>query len=321
MTTEKVFTRIYNLPDGLLKQTADGVVSNIERDIVDFLARGITQIRIDAFKDNIILFDELPYDDISLGNVVIATQDKDAKGEKLKKAIRSIRTVAENAFGTIDGRYRIYNFERLNNQPDDKVHRLARTVMDVAAKQLVGCPEIVAEGLTQAMITHVIDCDVAFDAAIDNQLAVMRQRDLDAQARIKMGNIVFKEMRKLCNVGKDLYYDGDPARYNDYLIYNTADGTPPPAGEFGAMKGLIKDSVTLGTPQNGLIFLDENETPIEVDEDGTFESDMVPKDCKHGIATADGHEDKHFNFTIIPDQEISVEIFMDPVDVEPPPVT
>jgi len=321
MTTEKILTRTYNLTDSLLKQTADGIVINIERDMDDFTDRGITQDRIDAFKDSIILFDGLPYDDISLGNVIIATQDKDTKGEKLKKAIRSIRTVAENAFGTMDGNYRIYHFDRLNNQPDDIVHRLARSVVEIASQQLISNPEIVTEGLTQTMITNVTLCDVAFDAAIDNQTKVMRKRDTDAQARIKAGNVVFKEMRKLCNVGKDLYYDDDPARYNDYLIYNTADGTPPPTGEFGTLRGILKDSVSLDELNNGMLFLDNVETPIEVDEDGTFESDMVPIGCTHGIATSDGHEDTHFTFTIIPDGEINETIFMQPVGEEPPPVT
>ncbi|MEI6133152.1 MAG: hypothetical protein WCQ41_10075 [Bacillota bacterium] len=318
MTTEKILTRAYNLTDSLLKQTADGIVINIERDIDDFTDRGITQDRIDAFNDSIILFDGLPYDDISLGNVVIATQDKEAKGEKLKKAIRSIRMVAENAFGTFDGNYRIYHFDRLNNQPDDVVHRLARSVVEIASQQLISNPEIVAEGLTQTMITNITLCDVAFDAAIDNQTKVIRKRDTDAQARIKAGNVVFKEMRKLCNVGKDLYYDDDPARYNDYLIYNTADGTPPPTGEFGAMKGVVKDSMTLDEVDNGLFFLDGVETPIEIDTDGTFESDMVPVGCTHGIITSYGKEDKHIYFTIIPDEEITVHIFMDAVSVEPP---
>lgn len=321
MTTEKILTRTYNLTDSLLKQTADGIVINIDRDMDDFTDRGITQERIDAFIDNITVFDGLPYDDISLGNVIIATQDKEAKGEKLKKAIRSIRMVAENAYGTADGNYRVYHFDRLNNQPDDVVHRLARSVAEVASQQLVANPEIVAEGLTQTMITNVLTCDVAFDAAIDNQTKVMRKRDTDAQARIKSGNIVFKEMRKLCNVGKDLYYDDDPARYNDYIIYNTSDGTPPPAGEFGAMKGVVKDSQTLDEVNNGLFFLDGVETPIEIDTDGTFESDMVPVGCTHGIMTSDGKEDKHVYFTIIPDGEITLTVFMDPIEFEPPPGT
>lgn len=321
MTTEKILTRSYNLTDSLLKQTADGIVINIERDMDDFTDRGITQDRIDAFKDSITLFDGLPYDDISLGNVIIATQDKEAKCDKLKKAIRSIRMVAENAYGTFDGRYRIYEFERLNNTPDDVVHRLARSVADTAAIQLLANPEIVAEGLTQAMITKVLECDVAFDAAIDNQTKVMRKRDTDAQNRIKAGNIVFKEMRKLCNVGKDLYYDDDPARYNDYIIYNTSDGTPPPTGEFGTVRGVVKDSQTLEEVDNGLAFFQNMENPVEIDTDGTFECDNVPKDCTYVIVTSDGKEDKRVDFIVVPDGELNLTVYVDAVAEEPPPGT
>ena len=242
---EKIITRNYNFSDGLLKQIADEIALFLVRDKTPFLTRGINDERVNAFKVMITTFDEAPYDEELLGDVTEATKIKDTAGENLRIAIRTVRTVVENAFGVKDGKYRVYKFERLNNTPDEILHRLARTVVTVARKQIVKYPALAEEGLTDAMIDNVETIDIDFDKYIDDQAAAIGERDIKKEERIILGNAVYKEMMKLCNVGKDLFASTDPARYHDYVIYNTPNAQPPEPGTTGSMRGVASNSQTL----------------------------------------------------------------------------
>jgi hypothetical protein len=39
-----------------------------------------------------------------------------------------------------------------------------------------------------------------------------------------VGNVLYAELVKLCNTGKDIFYSLNEAKYNDYVIYNTPTG-------------------------------------------------------------------------------------------------
>lgn len=313
MSKESVITRDYKFSDGLLKQKADGIVANIERDVAQFTARGITSVRVNAFKGSIVAFDSVSYDDIMLGKIALATEGKDAIAEQLRVAIRTIRTITENAFGTKSSRYSIYRFERLNNTPDEILYRFARSVVEIATNELVVFPELATEGLTQDMIDTVKDLTDAFDIAIDNILRAQRNRDESAHDRIVLGNTVYREMAKLCNVGKDIFASTNEAKYNDYVIYNTPTGEAPEAGTTGSIRGTATNATTLVPINEVEIYFDDiEEEPIFTDEDGEFMRDIVPVTCKSFIATHPEFQDYNGTFTILPDQEIVFDFSMEP---------
>ena len=80
--------------------------------------------------------------------------------------------------------------------------------------------DLASEGLTQEKIDNINNLDAIFEDAIDNQLSAVGARDISAQDRILKGNLIYKETLRLCNIGKDLFFKTDPARYNDYIIYD-----------------------------------------------------------------------------------------------------
>ncbi len=312
MTIEKKITRDYKFTDALLKQTADKILLNLNRDSALLLPRGITVARITAYSSLISEFDDAPTDEELLGEVIEATQTKDETGEKLRVGIRTVRTFVDNTFGTGSGHYRIYKFERLNKTPEETLHRLARTVVRVATKQLVDHPSLGNEGLTQAMVDNVDTVDLDFDKAIDKQHAAMEERDIKSEELIIKGNKLYKETMKMCNIGKDLFASTDPARYNDYIIYNTVNAKAPEPGTSGRMRGIATDSVT-GAPIDGvLIFYPEVEEPIETDEDGEYSNDVVNKNTITFTATHPDYEDFTGTFTIVPDEEIIYDFMMTP---------
>jgi hypothetical protein len=50
-------------------------------------------------------------------------------------------------------------------------------------------------------------------------------RDIETQNRVQKGNTLWDKMVTLASIGKSLYADTNPAKYNDYVLITT----PPPA--------------------------------------------------------------------------------------------
>ncbi len=218
MAQKKEVSRIYTFSDSLLKQKADGFLITVQRDLDDFSSRGVDLARLNSFEEMIDEFDHLTEDGTMLGYIIIATEDRNKKAEHLRVALRTLRNMVENKWGVKSFKYRIYKFDRLGQTSDEVLHRLARAVRKYAPDQLA---DLASEGLTQEKIDQINILDGIFEDAIDNQLAAVGARDISAQDRVMKGNLLYKEMLRLCNIGKDLFFKTDPARYNDYIIYDS----------------------------------------------------------------------------------------------------
>lgn len=310
MAKERIETRKYIFSDGLFKQIADGIVNNLRRDIAQFNSRGISNARIDSFEEMIEAFDLAPYDDVLLGNVAIATENKDSKAEELRVALRSIRTIAENTFGKKNTYFRIYRFDLMNNHPDEILHRLARTTINIATEQLNTIPEIATEGLTQSMIDKLQIIDNEFETLIDCQLTAIRKRDISTQNRIEKGNILYKEMRKLCNIGKDIFASNNHSLYKSYLIFNTPTSKAPPANTTGMIHGKAVDSSSNAPIDRVQIYFPDINEAIETDSEGMYYNDVVPLNCNTFTAKHKNYNDYIGTFTILPDKEISYDFKM-----------
>jgi hypothetical protein len=104
-------------------------------------------------------------------------------------------------------------------------------------------------GITPVFLAGVLTKRAALDDKIDDMRQAENTRDLATQDRIKAGNALYKEIVKLCNIGKDLYAKTDEAKYNDYVLYNNATGgegedpapPAPPAGT-ATLHGRVRDN-------------------------------------------------------------------------------
>lgn len=224
MTKIKVSIRDYRFSDGKLKQEGDKVSTSVTRDIIEFNARGVTDTTVTDFITMIEDFDNLPTDVELQGDVMVATEKKDNGREVLSVAIKTIRTMAENTWGAKAPKLRIYGVEGMDDMTDNDLHRCGKRVIRVATAQLA---DLAAEGLTIGIITDLSTKNLDFDERIDFQQDRIQVRDIATQTRIDSGNVVYKEMMRLCNIGKDIWASVNEAKYNDYVIYNTPGGLPP----------------------------------------------------------------------------------------------
>jgi len=231
--SKKMEKRSYNLADGNLKQMADGLKTSIVRDATEFETRNIKTPQIAAYQVLIDSFDETTTDEELKGLVTDAAEIKDGLAASIRKAIRTIRNMAEQAYNS-KGKFSTFGFGDMGNMTHEDLYRLSRRVLRVAGKLTA---DLAKQGLTTTMLTDLGALATAFDKAIDDVEEAIENRDLETQDRIIKGNALYAEMVRLASIGKSLFEDENEAKYNDYVLIGSAASTdsgttptPPPAG-------------------------------------------------------------------------------------------
>ncbi len=207
-------TRNYSMSDGDLKQKADALAANINRDLADFAIRNITATTVANLNTIISIFDNTITDTELLGEAITATEVKNDIAENIKKAIRPIRNMAEIVYDS-KGKYNIFGFKDMANMVDADLYRLAKKVVRVSTKFFA---DLVPQGLTVAQLNNLTNLAISYDAAIDDIENKIENREIETLDRVKKGNHLWSEMSKLASVGKSIYEHIDEARYNDYVL-------------------------------------------------------------------------------------------------------
>jgi hypothetical protein len=141
--------------------------------------------------------------------------------------------MAELKFGN-SGEYRIFEFKDMAKLSDSDLNKLAKRVVRIGTTYLA---QLASEGLTQAMLTALTALSNSFDDAQDAQEVAIENRNLATQDRVEKGNTLYAEVARLCSIGRTLYAETNPAKYNDYIIYGS-EGTKT------ALRGLVRNSLT-----------------------------------------------------------------------------
>ena len=240
---------------------------------------------------------------------------KDRFLDVMKVNIRDVMVRVKKVFPEGDGLYERFGTKGMDALNDVDLIRIGFRVVRMANFYL---DDLAPKGLTQPII-DALEADVkkADDAYNDQQDAISLRYSTTRQ-RINIANEVYGIVVELFDYGKTYWVTRNAAYYKDYVIYNTPDGLPPIEEQFGSAHGIMKNSVTMLPPANGLVTLDGVDEIIEVDEDGAWECLKVPVTCTHGHATADDCANREFNITIHLDKDTDCNILMDPTGVIPP---
>ncbi|WP_346984690.1 hypothetical protein [Chryseobacterium sp. POE27] len=151
------------------------------------------------------------------------TEKKDAARNALEKTMRSIFNRAENVFGLYSAKYKEFGDAGISQQSDAEIVRVAKIMSLTAEKYLT---ELSDEGLTSEKIATLIAQRNALDVAIDAQAQGVSDRDVAAEGRIEALNKLYQLLTKYTGIGKDIFYETNEAKYNDYIIYDTPSGLP-----------------------------------------------------------------------------------------------
>jgi hypothetical protein len=223
--SKKVETRHYPMSDAGLKQKSDDIAGSINRDLADFAVRKITATHVTDLKNLASDFANHSTDEELEGEVINATANKDAVMASVRLAIKPIRNMAENVYGT-GGKYRSFGFEGMADMNAEDLFRLAKRVVRMGTKYLT---DLAPEGLTAAQLTALQTLANSLDASLDAIDDAVKNRDIETQDRIIKGNKLWDVLSKLAGIGKSIYEDVNEAKYNDYVLSPSVGGGENPA--------------------------------------------------------------------------------------------
>jgi hypothetical protein len=210
--------RQFNFPDADLYTFCMQTIRNAHRDIEFFKQYGYALDKLTGFSSQCEKFKNLPDDDELVGDQMIVTEKKYEASEKLKNAIRSIMTRVEMKYGNRSGRYRKFGTAKMGDMTDAQLLFCGRRVARVCRNQVDFLSDV---GINENQIQRVLDASAVFETAMNIQQDKVADRDIAVEYRIEQSNKIYQLMIEACNVGKDIWVERDPVKYEQYCVYES----------------------------------------------------------------------------------------------------
>lgn len=210
--------RQYNFPDADLYLQCMERIRNAHRDINLFEKYGYDLDRLKTFKAMCDKFRTLPDDDELVGDQMVTTEKKYDAAEQLKTAIRSLMTRVAMQYSNRSGRYRKFGTAKMGDMTDAQLLFCGRRVVRVARQQIDFLAEV---GVNETVLKRIVDAHQAFENALNIQQDKVSDRDISVELRTEQGNKMYQELIVLCDIGKDIWAEKDPVKYEQYTIYES----------------------------------------------------------------------------------------------------
>lgn len=214
--------RNYTLSDAVLKQKADEMINLLDRDYDAFAERGYNAAAKDNFVEKRDFAASFSSDEILEAQKMILTERKDAARTALEKTMRTIFNMASDHFGGQSAQFRAFGSTDLTRQREAELARMYKTMVAAATKNL---GEMAEEGLSQNLIDRLQLQGETYDTLIDEVAEAIYQRNISTEQRVDALNALYRLVAKYAGIGKDIFYETNEAKYNDYVIYDSAGGT------------------------------------------------------------------------------------------------
>ena len=210
--------RKHNFPDADLYLQCVERIRYAHRDAKYFEQYGYDLERLKRFSNQCEAFKELPGDDELVGDQMLMTDKKYQAAEKLKSAIRSLMTRVAMKYDNRSGRYRKFGTAKLGDMTDAQLIFCGRRVVRVARQQIDFLADV---GMNESILQRVSEACKDFENAVNIQQDRVSDRDISVERRIEMGNKLYDEFVVLCDIGKDIWAERDPLKYEQYAIYES----------------------------------------------------------------------------------------------------
>ncbi len=210
--------RKYNFPDADLYLQSVERIRYAHRDIQYFEQYGYDLERLKTFKAMCDKFRTLPDDDELVGDQMVSTEKKYKAAEKLKTAIRSLMTRVATKYNNRSGRYRKFGTAKMGDMTDAQLIFCARRVVRVARQQIDFLADV---GINENVIGRIVEACKDFETSVNIQQDKVADRDISVERRVEQGNKLYDELVILCNIGKDVWAEKDPVKYENYTIYES----------------------------------------------------------------------------------------------------
>ena len=118
-------------------------------------------------------------------------------------------------------KYRKYGTAALSQQSDAQLLVIASRVVRVGTEMLA---DLADNGLTAAMLSNIKSIRDALEQELISMNLKISDRDIEQEDRVEAGNAIYTTLIKYTNTGQSIWVSSNVAKYNDYVIYNTASG-------------------------------------------------------------------------------------------------
>lgn len=215
---KQAVNRQYNFPDADLYVQCLERIRYAQRDAARFAHYGYDAERLRAFEALCKKFQALPDDDEVLGDQMVATEKKSRAAEQLKGAIRGVMTRVALKYNNRSGRYRKFGTAKMGDMTDAQLLFCGRRVARVARQQIDFLADV---GVNENVIRRVTEACRDFENALHIQQDRVAERDIAVERRTEQGNKLYEELVTLCSIGKDIWAETDPVKYENYTLYES----------------------------------------------------------------------------------------------------
>ena len=251
--------RKFSMSYGELIGICSNVYGYMQRDAAEFLLYGITATNISDFNAKIEAFYNYPQDQEYEAGVKRTTKIKNELANALRIELRAYNTRAKLIYDADSGTYNLFYKKDMSKLNDRDLFLFAELVKESSEEHLT---ELAKAGLTQAMIDELAALNTSFYDAMFAQSQSIANRDNAANERVKMSNELYDLLIKYCEVGKNIWYEVNEAKYNDYVIYYKTPGSldsPKHLRFFRGSKIFMWDVVANATSYEMQMSVDQSE--------------------------------------------------------------
>jgi len=252
----------------------------------------------------------MPTDAELVGDKIGKTEAKAAKAKELREGISDIVNRVGLKYGKSSWQYRKIRVSELARLNDSELCRIGKATSRTATAFI---DETASMGLTQELLDNINTITQEFDDLIDLQHDAVKERDISTQERRLKANALYIKLMHISETGKAAYMSKNEAKYNDYVIYNTASGKRI-AKDFGILTGIVsgKDDILL---QGATVKAEGTELTATSIENGEYIINDIPVGTYTFIASAEGYKSSVLNNIEITDGD-SKEIDFELIKVE-----
>jgi hypothetical protein len=211
--------RNYKMSDADLIGLASKVSGTLKMYLEDLESYGITAATItefDAMRENFLDFQT---DNEYMSDMLIANDAKVVLRNKVLEAICGMAMRVKIKWGANSSNYKRLE---LKNPTLMKNDILLVTSRSIHAKMTEYLPDKCSVGLTQQMLDDFESLNSQFEQSLDAKSDAVVLRDEKKQERIALGNELYAEIIKYCNIGKTVYAQTDYSKHKHFVIYRSS---------------------------------------------------------------------------------------------------
>ncbi len=214
--------RNFKMTIGELCLYTNTLSSVIRSEIALFGEFGITEQKITDLETMNDAVQNMDLDQLLLSDIGVSVEVRDASREVISGYLKAIEIKAEMVFGVETAKFNSLNCENISQFKHHELLMKAKLVLASAEKYKT---ELAPVGLTTEYLEQFETELDNYETAINDVEMKRMARENATEERVKAANKLYKLVTNYCKIGKNIFVNVSPAKYNQFVIYQAPAGT------------------------------------------------------------------------------------------------